>query len=78
MRLDPKGEVAKALKLCRKGKHEQDVAAALRYAHHGALNYLAKAPVKKVETYEEQLDRNIRERHRRERAGIRGMWGARV
>jgi len=76
MKLDPRGEVVKALKRCRKGKHEPDVAAAFRYACHGAINWLAKEPAKKEETYAEYLERNIKERHRRRQQGIRGMWTA--
>jgi hypothetical protein len=74
MRLDPNGEIAKAAKTCRKGKHEDDVMAAVRYAFHGAVNWLAKETTKKEESYAEYLERNIKERQRRRQAGIRGIW----
>lgn len=43
-RVHRNGHVARAAKMCRKGKHEADVMAAYRYAHHGAYHYLSEAP----------------------------------
>jgi hypothetical protein len=76
LKLNPNGEVAKAAKTARKGKHEPDAMASCRYAHHCVANYLAREPVKKTETYEQYLDRNIRERQRRKQSGTRGYWRA--
>lgn len=76
MKLNPDGAIVKALKIAKRGHHEPDIAAASRYAHNGALHFLAKEPAKKEESYAEYLERNIRDRHRRQQAGLRGMWGA--
>lgn len=76
MKVNPTGELAKALKSGRKGQHEHDVSAAFRYAQHCAINWMAKDPPKKEETYHEYLERNIAERHKRQRQGLRGMWNA--
>jgi len=74
MKLDPRGVVVKALKTAQKGKHEPDVAAALRYAEHGVTNYQARETKKEPETYDQYLERNIAERNRRRRQGLRGIW----
>lgn len=55
MRCRKNGAIARAAKTAVKGKHEPDVLAGLRYAHHSAYHYLAEAP---PETDE---DRRVRE-----------------
>lgn len=75
MKLDPKGCVAAAAKRAQKGKHEPDAMAAARYSHHAAYHYLSKAKKdpKKDESYDQYLRRNILERDKRRRAGLRGI-----
>lgn len=72
MKLNPNGEIAMAAKAALKGRHEPDAMAACRYAHHGVANYLSKNPPKKEETYDQYLERNIRERQRRRKEGRHG------
>lgn len=77
LKLNPKGYVAKAAKKARKGHHEPDAMAACRYAQFVASNYLGKKKEKKKETYDEYLERNIREQQRRRQQGLRGFWESR-
>lgn len=48
------GVIATGAKSCLKGRHEPDIMAAARYAHHGAYHFLAEAS--KVETDPDKLD----------------------
>lgn len=56
MKLNPLGEVVKAVRTCRKGKHEPDVMAACRYAFHGAYSWMAKAAPEKREPTSQEID----------------------
>lgn len=75
LRVDPIGYIAKAAKVCRKGAHEGDVLAALRYAYHGATAFLGKSDVKPKPT---DIDTEIRERRweqrRKERRELENPW----
>jgi hypothetical protein len=73
MKVDPLGELAKALKLCRKGKHEIDVAAAARYAFHGAYNWLAKDKPKPLDI-DAELDRKRILRWQQQEKDARKSW----
>jgi hypothetical protein len=75
MKINPLGELAKGFKLSLKDKHEPDIAAAARYAHHGAYHFLAKA---KPQEPEMSLDQKIREmrwaERKREKRAMQDPW----
>lgn len=73
MKVNQLGELAKAFKLCRKGKHEIDVAAAARYAFHGAYNWLAKEK-KPPLPIDQELDRRRIERWKQQEKESRRPW----
>ena len=73
MRVNPLGELATAFKLCRKGKHEIDVAAAGRYAFYGAYNWLAKDKPKDL-PIDEELERKRISRWQQQEKEARRPW----
>ena len=76
MKLDPNGALVMALKVARKGKHEPDVAAAGRYAHHGAYHFLSKE-AKKAETDQNEIDRiNLQRRKQARNEWLTGQRSA--
>jgi hypothetical protein len=75
-RTRPKGLLGRSAQLCLRGKHEHDIMASARYAHHCAYHFLAKEPAKKAETQDEIDRRNILRRKQMQNEYLTGRRSA--
>jgi len=58
LKINPIGLIARDAKICTNPEsYHSDIMAALRYAHHGAYNFLSKAPLSLVETDDQRRKR---------------------
>lgn len=64
-RINKNGKIAYGSKTCIKGKHEADIMAGTRYAHHGAYHFLSEAPAP-PESDDERRAREWMQRRARE------------